>query len=502
MKIVCSVAKQGKTTRAMASSSAAEAPEEIPALGSNAIPNLPPLHPSPFGDRLKILGCYFNAFVLSILLFSFCDIHHESGGFAAYYAIQWASLAVLIMGAAWFLLKIYMICAKIRRHGLGVVYGTVSTSAQDAEQEALAPLTSQPSPSGSSSSPPPPDQEVGGQMPVSPVVLSLETRHVYHFVYGWGLSLFTSLYCLSGISSIALCYWFFSMFVLCAEDLAPRNWGSASWAQKFPIWMFGVSYLVGIGAMGMQISDSERVNFSELLLSSLVPSLTPYYLICLRMNYGKLPAGMSIWKIINFSMPLMVIVSLTMIFFYKPLDFDPSEYIQIIPQQGMVNNETLTARDRPRRDILYFNSTNFTETMEAPPFEVQLTTPTSSISPSVSSSPAEDGFTAKKYTVNLTFVEHYVSPNYYRNQTGYWFVVVSASPLLAVYTMYSMVSAFYDRTIPEFVLGFATNAITRQTAFRNDYSHDESGALHGMSATTICFFYCALVLSFLIRKII
>ena len=130
----------------------------------------------------------------------------------------------------------------------------------------------------------------------------LTTTTVYVYVYLWGVLLFVSLYCMAGLHTPSSCWWAVGMLMLSFDELvsreAPRVYvtvlSSLLWASASALWW----------ASSGVFAEEESV--SEVLISVVIPVLSPFIFFSLRSIRMACKDTRSLCEV---ALPFMVLIS-------------------------------------------------------------------------------------------------------------------------------------------------------------------------------------------------
>jgi hypothetical protein len=139
----------------------------------------------------------------------------------------------------------------------------------------------------------------------SPSVIppELTTENVWVHVYGWGILIFVSAYCLPGIYMPGSCWWSFGMLVLCIDELIATDVN-----RKF-VFVIGVTLIVSIvsvwwGVVGMDAKDQ---TLSEIFVGVSGPALVPFIFFSVRSSVRD--SVRDIPRIFEFAAPFVLVLS-------------------------------------------------------------------------------------------------------------------------------------------------------------------------------------------------
>ena len=220
---------------------------------------------------LLMTSSHYSVHVLSALNLSFNSCAD---------AARWAATVTILTGMYYLQYNIWCRCRRRRRGARSVEEPVSQTAYTDVPQ----------APSGSESSAEHTEQQ-------------MTAAHVYVYVYGWGLLLFASLYCMAGLHTSSSCWWALGMLTLCFDELIMRD---------TPRWL-----VVVIGAlMGSAIttlwwgSDGESArdeNFALVILSTVLPVMSPFIFFSLRSSVRVVTRD--VWRLCELALPFMLLIS-------------------------------------------------------------------------------------------------------------------------------------------------------------------------------------------------
>ena len=134
----------------------------------------------------------------------------------------------------------------------------------------------------------------------------LTLTSVWVYVYGWGLLLFVSLYCLSGIESVSTCWWILGMTSLVADDLINSRIGIV-WTSALISGLSICSTILWFLEYNNDIIVTDQlVNF---LLGVFSPTICPFIFFSLR-NTAHTTNVKDISRLFGLAMPFMVVLAL------------------------------------------------------------------------------------------------------------------------------------------------------------------------------------------------
>jgi hypothetical protein len=195
-------------------------------------------------------------------------------------AARWAAAVTLLAGAYYLQYNIWCRCRR-RRHG--------GHPLSDVRSEPQAAYTDVPQ------NPPTTESEPPGQQ--------MTAAHVYIYVYGWGLLLFASLYCMAGLHESSSCWWALGMLPLCFDELIMRE-TKRCWVMTIGSLLCCSVVSVWWGASGESAKDE---NFGLVLLSTVLPVMSPIIFISLRSSVRAVTRD--IWRLCELALPFMLLIS-------------------------------------------------------------------------------------------------------------------------------------------------------------------------------------------------
>lgn len=200
-------------------------------------------------------------------------------------AARWAAVVTLLAGVYYLHYNIWCRCRRRKHRDIVTVMG--DPGAQTAYTD--VPQTDR--------TPPPSDagSEPHGQQ--------MTAAHVYVYVYGWGVLLFASLYCMAGLHESSSCWWALGMFPLCFDELIMRD--TKRWWVVVVGALFGCTVVsVWWGAGGESARDE---NFGLIILSTVVPVVSPFIFFSLRSSVRAVTRD--IWRLCELALPFMLLIS-------------------------------------------------------------------------------------------------------------------------------------------------------------------------------------------------
>jgi len=197
-------------------------------------------------------------------------------------AARWAAVVTLIAGFYYLQLNIWCRCRRRQRGGADV--GDVLM-----EQTVYTDVPQTPSVSDASG-------ERDGQR--------MTATHVYVYVYGWGLLLFGSLYCMAGLHESSSCWWALGMFPLCFDELIMRD------ARR--MWVITIGSLLGMSVVTIWwLSGGESAreeNIGIVILSTVLPVMSPFIFFSIRSSVRVVTRD--VWRLCELALPFMLLISI------------------------------------------------------------------------------------------------------------------------------------------------------------------------------------------------
>jgi len=133
----------------------------------------------------------------------------------------------------------------------------------------------------------------------------LTITSVWVYVYGWGLLLFVSLYCLSGIQAVSTCWWILGMTTLVADELINSSIGVFWTAVLITGLSLGSTMLWFLEYGNNDIMADQLENF---LLGVFSPTVCPFIFFSLRNTVQSNMRDVS--RLFGLAMPFMVVLAL------------------------------------------------------------------------------------------------------------------------------------------------------------------------------------------------
>jgi hypothetical protein len=138
---------------------------------------------------------------------------------------------------------------------------------------------------------------------VDPAGQPMTAAHVYVYVYGWGILLFASLYCMAGLHESSSCWWAFGMFPLCFDELIMRE-TKRGWVVVIGA-LFGVSVTSIWWMSGGQSARDENIGL--IMLSTVIPVMSPFIFFSLRSSVRAVTRD--VFRLCELALPFMLLIS-------------------------------------------------------------------------------------------------------------------------------------------------------------------------------------------------
>jgi hypothetical protein len=131
----------------------------------------------------------------------------------------------------------------------------------------------------------------------------LTTTAVYVYVYGWGVLMFVSMYCMAGLNEPSSCWWAVGMLTLSFDELisrqTPRVWvmtlSTLLWASSAALWWASSGVLAREQSVG------------GVMISVVIPVLSPFIFFSLR---SIRIVSRDVRALCEVALPFMVLISL------------------------------------------------------------------------------------------------------------------------------------------------------------------------------------------------
>ena len=279
----------------------------------------------------------------------------------------------------------------------------------------------------------------------------MTAAHVYVYVYGWGLLLFASLYCMAGLHNSSSCWWALEMLTLCFDELIMRD---------TPRWL-----VIVIGAlMGSAITtlwwgssgESARdENFALVILSTVLPVMSPFIFFSLRSSVRVVTRD--IWRLCELALPFMLLIS-----------------VCVLTGSYMTTGKLMGGAGGERR-VIPNTTALFKETTSAFDFN----------------------HTASHFTSPVPEVESLLGafPRRWENEAAHQFylwVLLALTPVVAAWCIHSMVWSVVSGYVTEFITSFLLVLSVKSSVF----SEQSTGSIFAVASAGICF-----ILVFFLRRV-
>ena len=139
---------------------------------------------------------------------------------------------------------------------------------------------------------------------MSPVISpELTIDNVWIHVYCWGLLIFVSLYCLSGVYMPGSCWFAFGMLALCIDELI------AAETSKYMVVTVNGLLLTSVVCVwwGLVGIEAKNQTISEVLVGVCGPALGPFVFFSVRTNVRN--ALRDIPRLFEFALPFVLCLS-------------------------------------------------------------------------------------------------------------------------------------------------------------------------------------------------
>ena len=378
-------------------------------------------------ESLKILACSIVSLGLlmgssrySVHVLSSLNLRSDSCADAA----RWAAAVTLLTGVYYLQYNIWCRCRRRRRGGRGT-----HMLEDPATQTAYTDVPQAPSVSESGS------ERVEQQMTAA---------HVYVYVYGWGLLLFASLYCMAGLHNSSSCWWALGMLTLCFDELIMRD--SPRWfVIVIGTLMGGAITSLWWGSGGESARDG---NFALVVLSTVLPVMSPFIFFSLRSSVRVVTRD--IWRLCELALPFMLLIS-----------------ICVLTGSYMTNGNREEGSGDERRVML--NTTSmFIET--ASDFDFNHNS-----SYHISPIPEMDALPN-------------AMPKQWENEVTHQFYLcflLALTPVVAAWCIYGMVWSVVSGYVTEFIVSFVLVLSVKSSVF----SEKPSDSVFAVASSGICFVF-------------
>jgi hypothetical protein len=206
-------------------------------------------------------------------------------------AVRWAAVAVLLGGAYYAGFNAWRYC-RTRR-----ALGAAACSDYSPSENPMHPL------GVGVYTDVRPETAPGG--PDAPSRPHLTMPAVYMFVYGWGVLLFVSLYCLSGLNEASSCWWTVGIMMLAIDELIRRD--VPRLCELLIITLLWVSVVsVWWGSNGAPAVDE---SLGTIMVSVVLPGLTPVLFFAVRSSTRFVAIYRDAWMLCEVALPFMILLS-------------------------------------------------------------------------------------------------------------------------------------------------------------------------------------------------
>ena len=342
-------------------------------------------------------------------------------------AVRWAAAVTLLAGFYYLNMNVWCRCRRRRR------------------MDAIAGVRSEPG-----------AQTAYTDVPQTPPVsdgtegLGLQqmtAAHVYVYVYGWGVLMFASLYCMAGLHEGSSCWWALGMCTLCLDDLIMRD------TKRRWVVVIGTFFLCTVVSLWWETSGAgaKDESFRQILLGTVLPVMSPFIFFSLRSSVRAVTRD--VWRLCELALPFTLLISACVL------------------TGGYVAGSEQWSQGRARRVL---NETvHYTETQAEFLFN--------------RSAPA--GFTPSGHLLNST------SGGWEAEVTHgfYLFGLLALTPVIAAWCIHIMVWSVVCGYVTEFMASFLLVLSVKSSVF----SQPSGGSMFAIACSGTCF-----VLIFLMRKIV
>jgi hypothetical protein len=202
-------------------------------------------------------------------------------------AARWAAVVTLLAGVYYLQFNIWRRCRR-RKHR-HIVVSSLTGREEPGANAAYTDVPQTPPPSEAGS-------EVQGQ--------AMTASHVYIYVYGWGLLLFASLYCMAGLHESSSCWWALGMFTLCFDELIMRE------TRKEWVLMIGALFVCSVVSVWWDAGgeSAKDENFGQVIISTVLPVMSPFIFFSLRSSVRAVTRDA--WRLYELALPFMLLISI------------------------------------------------------------------------------------------------------------------------------------------------------------------------------------------------
>jgi len=131
----------------------------------------------------------------------------------------------------------------------------------------------------------------------------LTVENVWIHVYGWGILIFVSTYCLSGIYMQGSCWWSLGMLILCIDELICID------VDRRFVFIIGLTMIVSVVSVwwGLVGSDAKDQTLTEIFVGVSGPAVVPFIFFSVRLSVRD--SVRDIPKIFEFAAPFVLVIS-------------------------------------------------------------------------------------------------------------------------------------------------------------------------------------------------
>jgi hypothetical protein len=230
--------------------------------------------------------------------------------------VRWTALVVMLLGLYYASWGIWRACRR-RRHPRGVELSNLNPN--PLSEPAYANIEA-------SQTPDPPH---------------LTTTSVYVYVYGWGVLLFVSLYCMAGLHEASSCWWAAGMLMLSFDELVARE------APR--MWVVLISTLLWLSIAFLWWASSGSVateeNLGTIVIGTAVPVLTPFIFFSLR---SIRIVSRDVMALCEVALPFMILIAFGVL--------ASSDWNQLLPPDP---NPISTTPQTRRANLTYIETPSF-----------------------------------------------------------------------------------------------------------------------------------------------
>ena len=201
-------------------------------------------------------------------------------------AARWAAIVTLLAGLYYLQFNIWSRCRRRKHRHLLTAAGIDSNESGANTAYTDVPQT-------------PPPSEAGSEVQAQQMTAS----HVYIYVYGWGILLFASLYCMAGLHESSSCWWALGMFPLCFDELIMRD--TKRW------WVIVIGFLFACSVVSVWWDaggeSAKDENVGQVIVSTVLPVMSPFIFFSLRSSVRAVTRD--IWRLCELALPFMLLIS-------------------------------------------------------------------------------------------------------------------------------------------------------------------------------------------------